>query len=335
MDKSIFIPSLNGFFKNSFHQKLCQELQRRGFLVTTEIESLDCKKDFDIVLLCWPELLQQSLKQSLVKSIMKNHASSKLALLLHNVAQHDDGGHLTHFFNNFKDKFHYIIYLGSAEINNPMISNLMVPGGVKIITRHPQYGPFNNLKSTQDRDNSVCLIGSIRNLTELILLLKCVFVCFLLRLPVKFLGRISLRTNEKLTVIKLIYKIISIVGNLILSKGQNSNMFLNDNELAQRLVRSRFVFIPRINILNSGTAIFALGCGCCVVGPNTGNVGKLLKRAENFSFDEAGTIVTLYRQLSKAKSKCESVDFGRNNTVFCNRILGWSSFSKSLAKLED
>lgn len=62
------------------------------------------------------------------------------------------------------------------------------------------------------------------------------------------------------------------------------NKFVSNNELPYYFIASDIVFIQRLDILNSGNVPMAFLFNKKVVGPDTGNVGEILKKSKNYAF---------------------------------------------------
>lgn len=330
----IYIPSLSGFFANSFHYNFCNSFSSDKYEVCTEIEHVENDSiEFSIIILCWPELLIQYFEikgKDFISLLQTNHSNSKIGLFVHNEKPHNNGSQIESLCKNIEIKF--LMYLGIRKINEFEKKNFKISNLKRIILRHPLYGPFPYQDSTV-RLEVASIIGSIRNFEEFQIFLQGYSFFKKIKINVNTMCKFSFRPKTNYFFEKLLLKILSAFLNFYFTNFFKPP-YLSDEKIAYQLLKSKFLFVPRNEILNSGSAIFGLSCGCCVIGPEYGNVGLLLKRSKNETFPINPSKKQIKQSILNAVKKTKKKQIHKENIKFSQKILSWNKFREKLNQIE-
>lgn len=107
------------------------------------------------------------------------------------------------------------------------------------------------------------------------------------------------------------------------------NKPVNNNKLLYYYSASDISLIHRLRILNSGNVTLGFLMKNVVVGPNTGNVGELLKKSGNPTFEPLELQTTLLPAIKKA-IELVSLDKGNDNYQYAMEKLNTKDISKML-----
>ena len=264
------------------------------------------KKDYPIVSIHWPEAIfswRQPTQSDLdelerIIKIWKKH--SKIVY-----TRHDSKSHLG--TNNFTEKlFSLVIENADAIIHLGKYSwnyfQEKYPTKINVIIPHPLYkNSFNRIPSNVARkilgisEKALVVIapGKIRSKEERKIVLasfkslpfkKKVLISNNM-LPFKF--RLEFRGRVKL---KRFFNVNSFLEGFMVKRYQPPEYifnykFTNTQELSLMMSASNIVFIPRLDLLNSGNVLLGLTYRKIIVGPAIGNIEEQLLEQKLPTFD--------------------------------------------------
>ena len=310
--------------------------------------------DIDIVNIHWPESIfnfsepsNQDLEE-LEDELKKWKTKSKVVFTRHNSLPHKSKS--TNFIALYNLVIKYadgIIHLGEYSLNEfatslPQHSHLKAT-----IIYHPAYTIFENSVSKSDARKKlniplhkkvILVFGSLRTEKELDLVLnsfdalkiknKHLIISYLniyKPLPKTAKQRITKFINTKIERIKLQLKSDLTVNYT----------FIENNDVQNYLNAADVLFLPRINLLNSGNLFLGLSFKKVVVGPEIGNITEVLKATQNPFFDpkdiESATLA-LEKGLAISDNKgnenynfvnnhCQPIDIAKSYYKFFSEII--------------
>lgn len=260
--------------------------------------------NIDVVNIHWPESIfnfkepnQQDL-ESLEEELKKWKTKSRIVYTRHNVLPHKNQSEkfikLYQLILNYADG---IIHLGQYSKNELQQSFPNSGKTPSIVIYHPAYTLFKNEISSGDArkhfgipaDKKVILVfGSVRTNDELKLILtafeklniakKHLLISHLniyKSLPKTLGQRVSKFMNTQLE--KFTYR---LKGNLTMNYS-----FVENSDVQKYLNAADILFIPRINLLNSGNLFLGFSFKKIVVGPAIGNLKEFLEKTGNPTYD--------------------------------------------------
>ena len=289
----------------------------------------DFNLSFDIIHIQWPEAFfnWQVPTDEQLKDLDDNlqrwqGKKSKIVITLHNEKSHK--------FNLNNQKLYEIVYkyvnavvhLGEYSYQN--FSKFFEKKGIKhSIVYHSLYVDFPNaIKRSEarkclgiDDDKFVILcFGTLRNIDEYNLLLHAFKK---IKVKNKFLLTNGWRTlfpifKEPLKRIK--HELFTSFSQ-ISARNKLNNEFVNNENVQIYLNASDLIFISRLDTLNSGNVFLGFTFGKVVVGPESGNIGEILNKTGNPTFNpkEMDSVVAALNQgvaLSKSNKGNENYEYG-------------------------
>lgn len=254
--------------------------------------------DIDIVNIHWPEAIFGFKEPSIVElneleeKLVEWRKKAKIVYVRHNVKPHRSSSSIfKQLYNLVEHHADAIVHLGEYSWKNFNVSKKP-----NHIIRHPLYSVFDTKISKKfsreslslnENDIVILVFGSIRNKEEYNLLMKafrgfsCDYPKAKLIVPRMNFTQFKLRVplfNKALKALLRAY----YFANRKYVFGYN---FVSEKRLPIYLQACDLVFIPRIDVLNSGNVFLGLTYGKTVVGPKLGNITETLTELELPVFD--------------------------------------------------
>ncbi len=141
----------------------------------------------------------------------------------------------------------------------------------------------------------------------------------------------SIRVEDKILVAPRWGEIISNENRML------SNRIVSHEKTPLYFIMADLVFIQRLSILNSGNLPLALLFNKPVVGPNTGNVGEILRKTGNYLFEPGNirSVASAYKKaisdLSKGK-KCANREYAMKHYNLNKTALNYKKIFHQLLK---
>jgi len=263
----------------------------------------------DVVNIYWPESIfnyaEPTLKQinDLEKELINWKAKAKIVYTRHNKHPHKNKSQrFIDLYNLIISYADGIIHLGNYSLKEFSENYEKFKATPSAIIYHPAYTLFkNNISKLQARkklgllpNKKVILVfGSVRTYEELQLIIdsfnlleeknKHLLISNLniyKKLPKTFKDRILKFTNSKIEKLKFqLKKDITI-----------NYSFIENEEVQTYLNAADVLFIPRINLLNSGNLFLGFSFKKVVVGPEIGNLTEFLQRTNNPTYNPKSSI---------------------------------------------
>ncbi|HYX07311.1 MAG TPA: glycosyltransferase [Bacteroidales bacterium] len=277
-----------------FQLKFSLENLGKGISVDYGLDKFfECKNDYDIIHLHWPEELvgwghipNSNEINELGDLLGKYSTSLKLVCTQHNYfPHHKNNSQYNDLYCKVYKSMHGIIHMGKASIHYYTQNYESFKSQLHTIIPHGNYSIFpNNITKIQarrtlninDKDIVLLVFGVIRDYGEIKLILESFKN---LKNKIKLLLVMTSTEINKLNKFKVfIYSLkeenIKIINRRIeFDKIQN---YLNASDV---------LLIPRLNALNSGNLILGFTFGLVVVGANKGVVGEILNETGNPTFN--------------------------------------------------
>lgn len=253
----------------------------------------------------------------------------KLAATCHNLEPHySDSEDKTKSYSIIYSKCHQIYHLGNFSLNYCMEK---YPQAQNLLLEHPVYE--NEFKFFPSKEESlkflglkkdykyVLCMGAFRSKEERNFVIetaskfkndKVIFLC-----P-SFYHWQKRRNLVKMFIKIAKYICFAIKGRILFPNifftGKNTGNFISNTTMAYYYGACDVAFIQRLKILNSGNLPMAFFFAKTVCGPDTGNVGDILKEHRNVWFDPEKP-ETAAESLRKAIELSEG-ETGKNNRNF-------------------
>ena len=316
-----FLKDLTG--DNPFVATLCQGLEREGCNVTCSTQDLfENWAHYDIIHFQWPHVIAKWCNDiEIFSQLMSNIKSGgkKIIVTVHNLEPHYSDNVLVH-------KLYELVY-GSADVlvhmgeyskklfedKYPTAKNVIIPHHIydelyKYIEIPTREESIKKLHLNPNYRYIVCF-GSFRNEEEIEIANTVANALYDegIRVLAPGFARIKITKSIFKTIKSYInYKRITSKYPLIICSGR----FVPDSLVPYYYAASDIALIQRKRILNSGNLPMALYMSKVVVGPNTGNVGELLKETFNpvFDINDISSVEIAVRQALKLSQQGKGYD---------------------------
>lgn len=250
------------------------------------------KDDWDVVHIMWPDAFEADLQEG--RDL--RHRLHELKLLgvtiiahIHNLKPHVSDEIVQIAYTAVYSEAEIMIHLGTYSKE---LLEAQFPDKKHVIVPHHIYNPlYDNKPSKKEaldyfhykEGTYVLSFGDVRSDEERDLLVAVARAFPKIKFIVpRFLfiphGRITKRWLRHR--IKRVWYYLQAPN--IISRGVN---YIGENELPLYYALSDISFIQRVNTLNSGNLPLGMYLGHVIVGPNVGNVGRVLAETRNYSFD--------------------------------------------------
>lgn len=325
---------------NPFVNCLAEGLKKDGHEVVCGLDAFwQNFYDYDVLYFQWPEALfngyNKSLSQLETQLDKIKAAKVKMVVTCHNLHPHSNDSFMTKVYELLYSKVDAFHHMGN---NSYDLLKKRYPDKYHFIAPHhtPEgFYDFNvnheEAKRTLNIPEShtvVASFGAFRNKAEVEMFMQMAKdvgkrdITYLApRLPY---GRIynGKHIGKMIENLKLYHKYKSL--------GVRRAGFLGRDELSFWVAASDVVFIQRKEILNSGNIPLAFAAGKIVVGPNMGNVGDIIQRTNNFSF-EPGEKESIKRAVEDSiKAVREGRGVGEANLIYSKEHWNLNTIIKTI-----
>lgn len=283
--------------ENPYVESISTAMQNVGVSVVMSTDYFFSDEYFDIIHFHWPEALTnwQIITDELVNTVKKNvrlrqSQGAKVIYTYHNDKPHYVSSKATHDLYRFLEQHaDGIIHLGDASMKT--LSNLQVP---QTVIPHQTYNYQNKVSKKEARSilkikeaSFVILVfGKIRNFDEQKVILsfhKELNKSNKLLLVPRWKDASRPLFSHWLKLLKYYYvnRVVLKYINGIFGKGS-----VKENDIQLYFNAADILFLPRTNNVNSGLIPLAFSFGLPVVGFNSGNIGSILSKSNNFVLND-------------------------------------------------
>lgn len=310
---------------------------------------LDTPK-WDIIHIHWPEDLMKGKmlnRKTLIALDQKLKSWCKHARIVCTIHDHESYYRKSKFttllynivFNNC-DGF---VHMGQASVDvfNNTFNNQFAAKPFSIIP-HGNYlsigKTYNKVKAREKLDikhnaKVILVIGKLRHKEEFDLMLNSFKSIAKENYHLVFLGgfyttRSFLKDlNLKMIITSVFEKLYWRIA-LLTTPNVSAKIGLNHSDLMlDYLSASDILFIPRKKILNSGNVPLGFTFAKIVIGPNWGNVGELLNRYNNPTFEINDSFEVIGKKLDKALN-LSNTDLEEKNRIVAYKEWDWDKVSQ-------
>ena len=330
---------------NPFTQLLPASFARGGACVFEGLHWFATSEiPFDVVNIQWPEYAlprstsREEATKALVGSLKRMKHRAVIVATVHNELPHSDrGGEMRLLYESVYSICDGFVHMGrkSEQIVNCQFRQA-VEGKPSVVIPHGNYAIFGERIDREaakaalgfGKLKTALVVGAIRNSEELALVKKLTRavtevggeVIFAAKMPIfpprLFKGaRLAARASDEvagwvrrlpLRVRRRVHMLPSPVpSDLMASLGSAADV----------------VLIPRIQTLNSGNVPFAFTYGSVACGPDVGNVGEILRRTGNVTFDPIADAEVLRDAVGRAFDLAEH---GHGELNYAIALKDWS-----------
>jgi hypothetical protein len=298
--------------QNRFLVDLNAELSKSAQIIHDEKLFWDCRGNFDIVHLHFPEYMtfahqnayQQGLEQSLIDATEEHLAwwgqRAKLVITRHVLLPHDalTDPQWEKMYEAVYRQVHAVVHFATASIDEfrARYRNTQFAHGEPLhaVIPHHNYASLPNTISRHearrklgiaDNRQVMLVFGAIRNFEERDLILRT-----FQSLPLKRKLLLVSRWKEQLTKVRWIrlkywLRDLNRLYYRLHPHYQFNYGFVEEADTQLWLNAADVLFIPRLKVLNSGNITLGMTFGKVVVGPDSWDVGQLLRETGNPVFD--------------------------------------------------
>lgn len=283
---------------NPYIITLCEKLKMHNIDVRISLNELwSCIENYDIIHFQWPEAIyswkrsistEQANKLSMVLQKAKENGT-KIAITCHNLRPHTIiDKNVISLYNIIYRSCDLFLHMGSYSLH--MLKS-QYPNAKHYILPHHTYDTIYKFERQKDLcrnylripENYFCILcfGEFRTDQErnLILDLKNIIPKDVFFITPGFF-RQKLLSKHPIKTIQNFIKTIKYRRKGI----EFNRKFINIADTEKYFCATDIVMIQRIDILNSGNLPMAFAAGKVVIGPDTGNVGEILKQTGNPTF---------------------------------------------------
>ena len=284
---------------------------------------------WDIVHVMWPDIFapyMQEGKNLLERLRVLKNNGTKIIAHIHNLTTHTKNEVMRDAYDIVYEEADIMIHLGTYSLN---ILKDKYPSKMHVLIPHHIYDTIYSQKMPSKPEAlhyfglKKCVyaisFGRVRNAREKDLIFRAVKSCPNIKFVVpRFIdiphGKINKRWIKQR--LKWLYYRIKY-PNLII----NGNEYVTNEELPIYYALADISFIQRIDTLNSGNVPLGMFFGKVIVGPEVGNVGRVIEETGNFSFDPNDT--ESVRKALVAANEAVKHDKGEENREYATR--NWST----------
>jgi hypothetical protein len=291
---------------NLFVETLYKGIKQEG--IDIEVSANNFWNDnykYDIIHFQWPEeIVNWNYSDSDIASKIKDRIlilkskGTKFVYTRHNERSHYANHIVDDIYKIVESHCDIVIHMGNFSLKQFAKE---YPKSVNIIIPHHIYESTYELDITQNSSRRalhipnnkfvITAFGKFRNTQEIMLVLKAFWKCNINNKMLLAPRMLPFSKNNKNA--NLIKRGLSILGYyLIIPLLKMLNIYTNSNDilisnkdLPFYFSASDIIFIQRLDILNSGNIPMAFLFKKVVIGPNTGNIGELLVKTQNPTFN--------------------------------------------------
>ncbi|CDF80633.1 conserved hypothetical protein, putative glycosy ltransferase (GT4) [Formosa agariphila KMM 3901] len=323
--------------ENSYLLNIVDNIEGVDYELST-LSFFDKSKKYDIIHVQWPEAIfdwnipsdNNLLELESALTHWKN-IGAKIIVTKHNEFPHSKNVNQLKAYQIVYNYVDVIIHFGESNMLKSLYPNVE-----NVIISHPLYENLPNsiskaesrkkLKISDDRFVMVCF-GNFRSKEELKLTLNA-FKLLKHRKKTLLTSKWPKLFSWKKEPLKRFKHELLLFRKYFDSKYRINNIdYVEEKDIQTFLNASDFVFIPRLDTLNSGNIPLAFTFKKVVVGPCIGNIGEILRTTGNPSFSPK-KMNSLSSALEEAK---ESTILGKGDMNYEYGIEFWSI--KNVAKM--
>ena len=277
---------------NPFVKVLRDGLLQQGNDVVCNVEEFwNPSKFYDLVFFQWPDeffLKEKPIRPLADIKMQLNQIKEKgipMVMTIHNLHPHDNNETKLELYHYMFDKMDAFHHMGTFSYDF-LIQKY--PKAYHFIVPHPCYFDLSDVALTEEeckkkfnlpRNPVVLAFGAFRNDKERKMFIglsrtfffKCCFWAHKIHRTIE---------GKRGILSKAMTRIYYMLNGIKLGHGA-----INDQTVKEMVKAADIVFIQRSDILNSGNVPLAFSFGKIVIGPDKGNVGRLLKETGNIVFD--------------------------------------------------
>lgn len=293
--------------------------------------------NYEIIHLMWPECLlepNKTIEEFCCRLEKIRKKGIKVISTCHNLHTHCLQNQEGNIYDIMYEKSDLVIHMGDFSYTLlkrkfPFVNHIIIPHHVYDELYQPILDKRKCCKQIHINPlhSYVLCIGAFRSKEEKDLILKVEEQ--IKHTNIYILAPTFIERNKRRFLLKYIKFLIQIWQ----LKKKHSHLIIKgipvtDSEMVYYYGASDLCLIQRLEILNSGNIPFALLMGKVVVGPNTGNVGKILKETGNVSFDP-NDVNTVFPSIKMGLSLRKN-GRGKANRDFALRELKTSIIARKL-----
>jgi hypothetical protein len=343
---SVLIPvDVQGVFPiNPFVSELILSIQNANCVVDHGLFNLNTNRQWDVINFQWPEYIlpeadhtQNSIDRlSLLLTRLK--AKSKIVFTVHNTLPHYyQEGYSRELYRTAYSYADGFVHMGEESINIMHEEFYdQVKGKKHVIIPHGNYSVFGRpakmgAESRMDPSEkpSCVVLGAVRHKSEIELIKESARIFSNLGGNFLFSSFLRVKKSSPRKIHSLVSRIHEEAAERLLLnqiKKINGLSFqpgpVSAEKIPDLISNSDILLIPRLEILNSGNLPLGFTYGCVVIGPDSGNVGEILKKTGNPTFDPKKPLDTLNSAFESAMSKV-STGVGKKNALIAHSEWDW------------
>lgn len=290
---------------NLYVQTLRDGLCRAGCRVECSAEKFwNCKDEFDIVHLQWPEELFMwgKITEDDVVRLKKRIADIKeqgikIVYTRHNIVPHYADEKVIQVYKIIEEAADGIVHMGYNSLTQISCSGSAIGAAQCVIPHHIYENTYNEHISKEQARKVlkiprsafvICVFGKFRNKEEVKMVLKAFFST---QIKHKYLLAPRMLLFSSNTFFKQVFRFfVTRMLRMVHIQAGNYDQLVSNLELPYYISASDILLIQRKQILNSGNVPLAFLFKKVVAGPDRGNVGELLKDSGNPVFDPSNDV---------------------------------------------
>lgn len=351
----VYIPiDISGIYANNpFTTELVRGLQDAGVDVTTGLFRLGQNSYHpDIIHFQWPERIFPTTRTAgdlnwLEERLNQFRKHAKIVVTIHNDVPHKKKW--SEYENLFKLIYRYadgFVHMGDRsekllckrfpeETSNKQ--HVYIPHGNYVVFGKQvgkSYARQRLKIPDQERKKIAIIVGSIRKVDELRRIRLTAGIVSQLNGKVIFAGSVSLEKPPFIpgrTATKRLFSELKQVMYELRLKNTRGLIFHSGHILhsmmAEYLSAADIIVIPRGRVLNSGNLALGFTYGLVVVGPDSGNVGEILKKHGNPTFNPDMDKVSMKSAINNAFALADQ-GIGKSNKEIALSEWSWEKIGK-------
>lgn len=299
----------------------------------TEFLNYDPYK-YDILHVQWPESLirvgskpDAHVIDSVISKIDKWGQKAKLVATIHNNYPHGvESAKYADLFKKIYERMDGFIHLGNASHKWILSQPYLNSKSKHCIIPHGNYQYFKDMGDCdrtkarnklgyREHDFVILVFGKIRSEKEFKLVNQVFSRSNIPNKKLLFCSRIGISRKSAFIISYLRTKYLRKDIKLI-------DRFIDPEDVSCLLNAADVMFIPRINVLNSGNVALAFTYGKPVLGPDTGVIGETIRITDNPVYSQ-GQVYEAIKKMEMLSTK-DLVALGERNLQFAYNEMSWS-----------
>lgn len=325
---------------NLFVHTLYQEIKKTGLNIECSLKRFwESDSDYDIIHFQWPEEVvgwncnDISVIDRLKERILYfKQKGSKFIYTRHNTSPHYSNSIIEKTYKVIEENSTIIVHMREYSLKQ---FKLEYPDSSNVVIQHHIYENTYNENITKEEARKklnipkngfvITAFGKFRNTEEKKMVLKAFIKA---RIKNKYLlaprffpfyKKPPYNNGLKRFLSQMGYFIIIPLCRLFHIQGKSVDEIINHDELPYYISSADIVFIQRKEILNSGNIPLAFLFKKVVIGPDIGNVGELLHKTGNPTFDPNNTS-SIISAIKRSQKLC-SMNHGLKNYEFAKKYM--------------